>query len=328
MHAREHYQELGFFVVSHSVREFTWETEVLFGFLPCFIDLCWFPLMVFFCCKRGVTTLKSYPETISPPFLLDSVALPSHLLLQVKPCNLKKWSRCQWERKSRGFTDSMAERSFVLTGFLSYCKKSKRALWKELGHQRKAQLKSFMLQPMLYVFWYQCLYMGILYASNFFWLHVSGCDIFTCTYSLYFNFFSLMPLFSWFWNKASWEEPRLTLAQHNKNCNIFFPHHMLLKSKARKYKFKEYLPSQKNCKLPHKINSFHRYLLLCLRKMIQSHCSKSTEIVKIIPHAQYLSFNLCLCSLAKPGTLVRAPAQISCIKSGGRIEKERRNFLK
>lgn len=40
MHAREHYQELGFFVVSHSVREFTRETEVLFGFLPCFIDLC------------------------------------------------------------------------------------------------------------------------------------------------------------------------------------------------------------------------------------------------------------------------------------------------
>lgn len=34
--------------------------------------------MVFLCYKRGVTTLKLYPETISPPLLLDSAALPSH----------------------------------------------------------------------------------------------------------------------------------------------------------------------------------------------------------------------------------------------------------
>lgn len=34
--------------------------------------------MVFLYCKGGVTTLKIHPKTISPPLLMDCVALPSH----------------------------------------------------------------------------------------------------------------------------------------------------------------------------------------------------------------------------------------------------------
>lgn len=177
-----------------------------------------------------------------------------------------------------------------------------------------------------YGFWYQDLYMSEYFVyQQVFWLHVPGCDKKIFQYLHIHYFFSLLPLFSWFWNKASWAEPRSTLA---KNCNISFPHCMRLQSKDIKYKCKEFsLKKKKNCKLPHKSNSFHRSFMLCLRKMIQCHFSKCTKIIKMTPHAQCLSFSLCFSSAAEPGSLVTPPAPISSIKSGGRIEKERRDLL-
>lgn len=66
--------------------------------------------MVFLCCKKGVTGVQIYPETIPPSFLLDCVALPSPPALSGKAIQLEevKWLSAS-HRKSRGSTYSMAK---------------------------------------------------------------------------------------------------------------------------------------------------------------------------------------------------------------------------
>lgn len=80
--------------------------------------------MVFLWCKKRVTGVQVYPETISPPLLMDCVALPSPPAPSGKVIQPEKvmWVSVRY-RKSRGFADSMAERSFALPGLPSCCKK-------------------------------------------------------------------------------------------------------------------------------------------------------------------------------------------------------------
>lgn len=140
----------------------------------------------------------------------------------------------------------MAERSFALTGLASYCKKAKALFRRSLGLEKRLKWKLSCCSPcFLMCFGISvCIWVSILYMSNF-----SDCRSQVVIQKLQYvhihYFFSSLPLLSWFRDKASWAEPRSTLAQNSKNWNISFPRHMLLQSKDRKYKLKEFSSKKK-----------------------------------------------------------------------------------